>query len=133
MNKKDPTDLSIETLAVEIHVVRIGGHKMTISVFEQIPVCSFDRDVVGCGDYRTFLENISSHIAVIRAKHTLLKSYRVLGYVQRDEKWILLVDAKGVLRKAEIYIQTNSEEGKKAIATFYQELEDAFPQLYIAT
>jgi hypothetical protein len=29
-------DLTIETVHVEIKVIRVGGHKMTISVFQQI-------------------------------------------------------------------------------------------------
>ncbi|MDP3216674.1 MAG: hypothetical protein Q8S73_21365 [Deltaproteobacteria bacterium] len=35
-------DLSIQTVSVEIKVVRVGGHKMTLSTFKQIPKIEYE-------------------------------------------------------------------------------------------
>lgn len=125
-------ELTIETLPVEIHVIRVGGHKMTASVFEQIPFWSFPCDVCGYGDYQTFCALIEGLVTEIRARSMLPNSFKVLGYVQREHKWLVLTDPKGVLRKAEIYFPSNKQY-ESAISAFNKELEESFPQLYIAT
>ena len=65
-------DISIKSLEVDIHVVRIGGAKMTLSVFDQIPVPKY-----------------------------IIEDDKWLGYVRRrGTSWVLLA-RNGELLKAE--------------------------------
>jgi hypothetical protein len=127
-------ELSIETVQVEIKVIRVGGHKMTAAVFEQI------RDVrlfelLGLYDWHD-LANLSSNARWDKLERRKKNDQTaVLGWVHRRFREcgnFLLWAEYGELFKTPLgpfdMIRTTENE-----QDFLELVQNSYPQLYIAT
>ena len=132
MNEKE---LSIETLQVEIKVIRVGGHKMTISVFEQIHSEKF-QVFLGIEDYGDFLRKIHEwkprFLDATSKPHSEIK---LLGHINRKHLYLLYTEL-GMLKKTEIeFVQTYGRDDTSYAdqRAFRRFISEQVPQLFIAT
>ena len=129
------TELTIETAQVEIKVIRVGGHKMTLSVFHQIPVTRIER-LLGRENFDSLLKMAISEVmasfeggeAVALLSEGCLY-YRVLGYVlspTHGQVWLVYTEKLGdeTFLKRCLAPQTG---------TVWRYIEANFSQLFIAT
>jgi hypothetical protein len=83
--------LSIETAQVEIHVVRVGGHKMTLATFRQIPEVNYWE-----------AKKTYKQLGWIKAPAPWpdnTESWEKETRLNPDGHWLLCVDPNGTLKK----------------------------------
>lgn len=115
-------ELSIKTMPVTIRVIRMGGHKMTISVFRQIPTIT-GWDLTPSGN-------------------VVLRDIPVIGYVL-DNGVTVLFDDGGELKKARAFedqgllivdVLSGKYPAQVELSALVEYLKGAgHQQLYIAT
>jgi hypothetical protein len=123
----EQTELTIETLPVEIKVIRVGGHKMTLAVFDQLPE----------GDLEDFFDLSQKPF------HEVVKSLRwvdnqsslgVLGYVSTKKCDYLLVAQDGRLIKLPLWTGVmNGIRMPDMYSSFRAAAMHHYSQLFIAT
>ncbi len=119
----NPKELTIETAQVEIKVVRVGGHKMTLAVFNQIEKVSL----------ATLLSE-KNRLYWTNAFDSLKKKpdFQLLGYVKLKDKTYLLYVYVGKLRKSLIWAEDWSYQSSLD-ENFVVYIKAKVPQLFIAT
>ncbi len=121
-------DLTISTASVEIHVLRVDGHKMTKATFSQIPLV--DRSELFLGD---FYEEFCAGSWIGEADGIHFKDgVKVLGKVNGGGEWYLLCECVGKP------IRYGLKPDMKVSGELYREerlflQDESIPQLYIAT
>lgn len=122
-NSMKTEEITIQTLPVELRVIRVGGHKMTIAVFEQI-------ETVGhiWGAYSDYLANLKSGPEAAEATLKLIEifneiySAQIIGWVSRPDGFYVLYSSHAELHKEHV-----------STTNIRQKIKDHFPQLFIAT
>lgn len=116
-----PQQATVESLSIEVKAIRIDGRKMTIAVFQQLPVM-------------WLLVNPKGENPTIR------DGYKVWGYVRhkvRDEGEVWLVaERNGALYRASLFITDEhdfSPKSERVLSDFRQEVFANYEQLFIAT
>jgi hypothetical protein len=139
MNTKE---LTIETLEIEIKVIRVGGHKMTKAVFDQI-------EQNRCNEFFTFQkcyedeftdeDEPSPYFISVYGKVDP-DNLHILGYVNTSLSMYILFTYDGRLYKHAVHpnhIDYQQFGARTAFSPewkeFYRWLQDSFSQLYIAT
>jgi hypothetical protein len=95
--------LSIETAQVEIKIIRVGGHKMTASVFNQIPEENFAEFIL-MSDAQEMLHEIRCWASAYLIGLDLAKdAANILGWVSyKDCDYYIFVGSEGELLKTYI-------------------------------
>ena len=76
-------ELSIQTLNLEIHVIRVGGHKMTLSVFDQLE--KFPINFLSFGPDGTYDANeYPEEIIPCLQQFTQEDDFKIYGWIHRN-------------------------------------------------
>ena len=86
-------ELTIETLAVEIKVIRVGGHKMTVAVFDQLQQTTV-ADILN----KHWTADISPELAILFINQIENQEIDIKGYINRKGLWALCVYRGGIWR-----------------------------------
>jgi len=127
------TELTIETLGIEIKVIRVGGHKMTISVFDQLEEITL-LSLLGYSDFREFKRSEPEWADKMESLNT--GSIEIKGYILRSGEPYLFYTMDGkpyktLLRDKGIYGTVVCPPwGDHSIVPW---VKDNFSQLFIAT
>lgn len=116
-----PSQASVESLSIEVKAIRIGGRKMTIAVFQQLP-------------------NVRLLLNARGENPTIREGIKPWGYVRhkvRDEGDLWLVSERnGELCRSSLNIMEEyqySRESEKVLSAFRSEVLANHEQLFIAT
>ena len=112
--------LSIETLPVEIHVIRVGGHKMTMSVFSQIQYLPRWAIIYGGTDGKVGATGYAPDV-------------KILGWVVRRSEttqYFSVVALDGKIYKDGIFFEPNAGTRSDYLL---KRIQSEYPQLFIAT
>lgn len=123
----NPKELTIETLSVEIRVIRVGGHKMTISVFNQLRVESVKQ---ACGltpYYRFSIEDADTFLDAAGVR------FDVKGYINHCGIWLFVQHVDRVTKIPLFCHETMYEAERSAFAYLRTNVMNSYPQLFIAT
>jgi len=142
-------EVVIKTLPVEIRVIRVGGHKMTLSVFDQLPQEDifemFDVESIAGFSISEFECENSFEEGDLELTDGAWDSifqdcgYEILGYVQRQGFWLLLIKNSKLVKVSSVHRwvfqdwSTNRYPLSRVLGVFIETVLRKFDQVYIAT
>lgn len=128
-------DLTISTVSVEIHVLRVDGHKMTKATFNQIPELKRSELFVDTDGamYRERRHLTDDTIGWRYSNFDIRDEIKILGKVRGSDYWYLLCerDGKPVRRFLDSDNQLKEDHTVTEAGVFLE--DESIPQLYIAT
>jgi hypothetical protein len=114
--KMSPPQASSAILSVEVKAIRIDGRRMTITVFQQLPVMSLVVDPQGDSP-------------------SIREGYKPWGYVRDEGDVWLVAERNGALYRASLYITDVRDFSHKAdseLSKFRKAVFEKCEQLFIA-